>query len=79
MKESWSLFWSDYANLAGESIRFFRNHWLGMLIFMVPFALYMIGICAGWFDELLYGIEAGCESLKTRIASVFKKGKHEKE
>lgn len=79
MKNRWNLFWSDYAKLFVDSTRFCKKHWFGLLVYMVLFALYIMVICSEWFEELICRIAGAFESLKTRLTSVFKKGKHEKE
>lgn len=78
MKNRWNLFWKDYANLATDSIRFCRKHWLGTLVYLAIMALYITGCLTGWLENLYYSIAVKILRLKAKVKSIFVKGKHEK-
>lgn len=79
MMNSWNLFQKDFIILAGESLQFYRKHWIGMSVIGALYTLCSIAIYLGWIGELFEGIMTGYESIKTKVVSVFKKGTHEKE
>lgn len=82
MKNSWNSFWKDYRNLAGTSIRFCRNHWLGMLILtLATFGSYIVWLVTyvnGGFDDLCICVGGYVDVLRAWMKKLFHKGEHEK-
>ena len=78
MKNKWNLFWKDYGDLATDSIRFYRKHWFGCLLYLAVMVLYIVGCLNDWFDDLYCWIDDKISFLKNKVKSVFRKGKHEK-
>ena len=78
MKNKWNLFWKDYGDLAADSLRFYRKHWFGCLLYLAVMVLYIVGCLNDWFEDLYCWIDDKIAFLKNEVKSVFRKGKHEK-
>lgn len=79
MKNSWNLFWKDYANLAFASIDFCRHHWFGMFLITImtcmSFVVMMISYVNGGFDNLRCWISQKWLRVKDSVAGVIGRSK----
>lgn len=78
MKNSWNSFWKDYRTLSGDSLRFYRKHWFGCLLYMIFMIVYMVACVTDVFDGVYDWIYDVAQGLKDAVRSIFTKGEHEK-